>query len=181
MTVITIVDFEASGLEKESYPIQVAWNIDGSVESWLINPESTPGWSWWSREAELIHGIPRDFLLAHGSDAAEVVAAMCKQLAGRDIYSDAVGFDSFWCRRLFKAAAVDLEGLFQWKDFWFHINCYKPDSMVDSSSHACGQWRQRLRQEAMRNVMLPEHKADNDVRIRMEIYRLAVSGLFRDS
>jgi len=178
---LTIVDFEASGLEKESYPIQVAWNSGDHVESHLINPESTAGWTWWSGEAELIHGIPRQFLVDHGSDVIDVVAIMRQQLSGRQIYSDAVSYDAFWCRRLFEAAAVDMEGLFQWKDFWFHINRYKPDSIVDSSSHACGQWRQRLRQEAMRNVILPEHKADNDVRIRMEIYRLAVSGLFRDS
>jgi len=42
------LDFEASGLEPDSYPIQVAWNIGETVNSFLINPETADGWTWWS-------------------------------------------------------------------------------------------------------------------------------------
>jgi len=173
---ITIVDFEASGLEQQSYPIQVAWNIGEEVMSYLINPESTSGWAWWSKEAEAIHGIPRDFLVEHGRDVTEVAAIMHQQLAGWLVYSDAVSFDAFWYRRLFEAAGLDAEHLFEWRDFWFHVNRYKPDEIEECYSHACGEWRRQLKQEAIRNIILPEHRADNDVRIRMEIYRLAAAG-----
>ena len=171
---ITILDFEASGLEPDSYPIQVAWNVGDEITSFLINPMTADDWDWWSSESELVHGIPRDFLIEHGSHIQDVAAAMVEHLSGTLVYSDAVSFDSFWCRRLFDAAGIQDKLL--WRDFWFRINEGRPDSIPSSISWECGEWRRQLKQEALRNVILPEHKADNDVRIRMEIFRLATSG-----
>lgn len=171
---ITILDFEASGLESDSYPIQVAWNIGDEVTSFLINPLSADGWTWWNADSELIHGIPREFLIENGSDIAVVAAAMIEQLSGKLVHSDAVAFDSFWCKRLFDAAGV-LEKL-EWRDFWFRINKERPESLPDPYSWKCGEWRRRLKEQAIRNVILPEHRANNDVLIRMEIFRLAASG-----
>jgi len=62
---ITIVGFKASGLEKASYPIQVAWNIGRHVKSHLINPRFTSGWAWRSCEFGHIYGISRQFLVDH--------------------------------------------------------------------------------------------------------------------
>ncbi|NWF38536.1 hypothetical protein F3F96_05265 [Mariprofundus sp. NF] len=171
---ITILDFEASGLEEESYPIQVAWNIGEKVTSFLLNPETAEGWDWWNSESELVHGIPRAFLIEHGHDVSYVASVMLEQLSERLVYSDAVSYDSFWCHRLFEASGVQEK--LQWRDFWLRINEERPDSIPSSTSWECGEWRRQLKEEALRNVILPEHKADNDVRIRMEIFRLATSG-----
>ena len=171
---ITILDFEASGLEPDSYPIQVAWNIGKEVTTFLINPESTEEWVSWSSESELLHGIRRESLIENGSHIAVVAAAMIEQLSGKLVYSDAVSFDAFWCKQLFEAAGV-MESL-KWRDFWFRINMERPASIPNTCSWECGEWRRRLKEQAIRNVAQPEHRADHDVQIRMEIFRLAVSG-----
>jgi len=108
------------------------------------------------------------------SDVVDVAAAMREQLAGCNVYTDAVQFDSFWCKRLFEAAGKSAS--FEWRSFWYRINTYRPSSIEDVDSWECGDWRRRIKAEALRNIILPEHRADNDVRIRMEIYRLAASG-----
>jgi len=47
------IDFEASGLSDESYPIEVAWNnVDGTVESYLINTDCVTDWIYWDPNAE---------------------------------------------------------------------------------------------------------------------------------
>jgi len=59
---ITIIDFEASGLESDSYPIQVAWNINEEVHTHFINPDFVPEWEGWSTASEAVHGLSREFL-----------------------------------------------------------------------------------------------------------------------
>lgn len=103
MDVPIFIDFEASSLEPDSYPIEVAWNApDGSVESYLIRPAA--GWTDWSDYAELeIQHISGDMLSSEGRDAAWVAARMNEALAGRTVHSDAPEFDERWLRRLFEA------------------------------------------------------------------------------
>lgn len=65
------LDFEASSLSKQSYPIEVAWVFeDGRHRSHLIRP--TPEWTDWSHEAEQIHGISRSLLLTEGHSVHDV-------------------------------------------------------------------------------------------------------------
>jgi hypothetical protein len=52
---IVFLDFEASSLNKKSFPIEVAWVFqDGRSRSYLIRP--APEWIDWSDEAEEVHG-----------------------------------------------------------------------------------------------------------------------------
>lgn len=106
----TFVDFEASSLGNASYPIEVAWNIGEEIESHLIAP--CAGWTDWNRDAEAIHGIPRDELVASGKPAGFVVARMQAALGGRLVLSDNPDYDWFWCKRLFDAADTDPEFAF---------------------------------------------------------------------
>jgi len=168
---ITILDFEASGLEAESYPIQVAWNDGEEIHSYYINPETASDWTWWSEASEKVHGIPRDYLIKHGLPVEEVTAIMHSELAGKKVFSDAVEYDSWWCNRLFDESTFDVN--FQWGDFWRRVTREKPPTMHVPDSYEAGQWRQGLWDEVMASIGLRAHLADNDVRIRMEIFRLA--------
>lgn len=62
-----VIDFEASSLDENSYPIEVGVAIvrDGALTSWssLIRP--TPEWrsrDAWSRSSERVHQISREML-----------------------------------------------------------------------------------------------------------------------
>jgi hypothetical protein len=102
------LDFEASSLAMESYPIEVAWSLeDGSIESHLISPASVVDWTDWDAEAEKVHGIPRDEIIAHGKPPAWVCQRMNEQLAGKTLYTDAPRFDGRWLARLFEACSME--------------------------------------------------------------------------
>lgn len=106
-TSIIILDFEASGLHPESYPIQVGWFdvITGEQDGFYITP--APTWTYWDCNAQDVHGISRDFLVANGIDATEGAERLNARLAGKSVYSDAAGFDGYWLEELFYAADVD--------------------------------------------------------------------------
>jgi hypothetical protein len=98
------IDFEASSLSDNSYPIEVAWNsTDGSVESYLISPESMPSWTDWDSAAEEVHGIPREELIRNGKSPKWLCEHMAKQCGGSVFVSDAPPFDSRWLSVLFSA------------------------------------------------------------------------------
>lgn len=104
---VVILDLEASGLGRGSWPIEVglAWVEDGEIKTWssLIRPE--PDWHMdaWDPVAEEIHGISLEELRAAPS-ASSVAQDLLARLAGRPVYSDAPEFDGRWLRRLLDAA-----------------------------------------------------------------------------
>ncbi len=105
ISVPPIIDLEASGFGRGSYPIEVGFALeDRQVHSFLIKP--APGWLHWSVEAELIHGIPREQLLEEGLTPREVALKMNDMLRGKTLYSDAWSFDSSWMGRLFDEAEL---------------------------------------------------------------------------
>ena len=98
-----IIDIEASGFGRGSYPIEVGFaRPDGSVASQLIKPE--PEWTHWSDEAERVHGISRQQLAASGQSAREVALWLNRELDGQTLFSDSWGFDSSWLALLFHHA-----------------------------------------------------------------------------
>ena len=95
------MDFEASSLNKKSYPIEVAWSDEkGEIESYLIRPETS--WLDWEELAEKeVHGISREKLFDEGVSCEWLVGQMGCHLKGKNIYVDGGKFDLFWCQRLF--------------------------------------------------------------------------------
>jgi hypothetical protein len=90
------IDFEASGLDG-SYPVEFAFVLDdGLGDASLIRPEAS--WTHWDDEAERIHGISRDRLLAEGIPAADVArrAAVILGEPGTIVLSDAPEWDGAW-------------------------------------------------------------------------------------
>lgn len=98
-----VIDFEASGFGRGSYPIEVGFVLpDGRGDCMLILPQ--PEWEHWDPAAESLHGISRDVLERFGQPARTVVARLESQLAGRTVYSDGWGNDYSWLSTLYHAA-----------------------------------------------------------------------------
>ena len=171
LPMITIIDFEASGLESDSYPIQVAWNIGNTVHAHYINPDFVSEWQGWSMVSEGVHGLSREFLREHGEHPVDVAKHMNASLGDRVIYSDAVPFDKNWCERLFDASAIEMR--FSFADFWVELAKYAPSGIRGSGHYGMTEWTNMLLMQANKNVGLRAHLADNDVKVRMEIFRLA--------
>jgi len=92
---LAFLDFEASSLGKHGYPIEVAWVLaGGEEESHLIRP--APAWTDWSQEAQAIHGIPRERLMAEGKPVDEVARRMVAVLNGQALYATAPSWDGQW-------------------------------------------------------------------------------------
>lgn len=100
-----IIDVEASGLGRGSYPIEVGVALaDSQTECMIIRPEAD--WQHWDSRAEQLHGISRVVLEQHGRQVREVVEWLNDCLAGEPVYSDAWGNDSSWLALLFECAGV---------------------------------------------------------------------------
>ncbi len=100
-----VIDIEASGLGRGSYPIEVGLAMpDGSSYCMIIRPEED--WQHWDASAEALHGISRELLLKHGRSPREVARELNSMLAEQVAYSDAWGNDSSWLGLLFDAAEV---------------------------------------------------------------------------
>lgn len=113
MTLPVIIDIEASGFGKGSYPIEIGYFMpDGSSFCTLIRPE--PVWTHWDSSAEAVHGIAREQLASHGKPAIDVCLALNRSLRGQRIYCDAWSYDFVWLSVLYDA--VDLVPSFELRD-----------------------------------------------------------------
>ena len=83
----TILDVEASGFGRSSYPIEIGFVLpDGHAYCTLVRPE--PQWSHWDAQAEKLHHISRTLLQARGLPAYEVAQTLNARLQGQTVYTD---------------------------------------------------------------------------------------------
>ena len=99
----TVIDIEASGFGRGSYPIEIGFVLpDGRGDCMLIQPARQ--WRHWDPAAEALHRISRALLLAHGQPIDAVVDRLERQLHGLTVYSDGWGHDYSWLSRLYEEA-----------------------------------------------------------------------------
>ena len=104
------LDFEASSLAKDCYPIEIAWVFeDGRGQSYLIRP--LPAWTDWDPRAEAMHGISRQALLADGIPAEIVAKRTLEALADHDIYATSPPWDGKWLSLLLRAGGLPRHAL----------------------------------------------------------------------
>ncbi|WP_262298631.1 3'-5' exonuclease [Microvirga sesbaniae] len=104
------LDFEASSLGKQGYPIEVAWVFaNGEEESHLIRPAEA--WTDWDVKAGRVHGISREQLNAEGEPLDEVARRMVSVLTGRALYATAPSWDGKWLSKLLRAAGLPRHAL----------------------------------------------------------------------
>lgn len=92
---IVFLDFEASSLNRKSFPVEVAWVFEtGEGESHLIRPQ--PDWTDWEAEAEGIHGLSRERLEREGMPADALARRMMEVLGPHSLYASAPSWDGKW-------------------------------------------------------------------------------------
>lgn len=150
-----IVDIEASGFGRGSYPIEVGIALaDGSRHSFLIRPEE--GWHHWDENAAKLHCISKEQLATKGLSAILVARKLNSLLQGQVIYSDAWGFDSCWIGKLF-----DHVNLMQ----TFRIDALSRLLSVSEMD----QWYTE-KERVIRSLGLLPHRALNDACILQETF-----------
>lgn len=145
-----VLDIEASGFGRSSYPIEVGFVVpDGHAYCTLIRPEAH--WTHWDPQAELVHHIARPLILARGLPVQEVAQALNTQLAGQTVYSDGWANDYSWLGALFDAA--DLYPKFKLEN----LRALLSDTQAD-------QWHQ-VKAEISAERGPQRHRASADARL----------------
>ena len=80
------IDFEASGIAPDSYPIEVAVVSSETSFSSLIKPVRY--WTHWSFDVQDMHGLTQDHLLQEGDTPGAVAEPMNQLFSGQVLCSD---------------------------------------------------------------------------------------------
>ncbi|MEK8047551.1 hypothetical protein [Ideonella margarita] len=100
-----VIDVEASGFGRGSYPIEVGFVLpDGATVCTLVKPP--PHWTHWDGQAESLHGLTRELLDQHGRAPRDVAVLLNQHLAGTVIYCDSWAHDYAWLAVLFEEAGM---------------------------------------------------------------------------
>ena len=157
------LDFEASGLDANSYPIEVAWSLPSEeVRCYLIQP--VHDWvegAIWDNAAESLHGISFTSLKREGRDPTWLCQQMNAELNKHTVFCDGLSFDSFWLKRLFEVSADSPTfTLASMQDYCFDLRLGARQYEILSS-------------KARKRVGGKPHRADSDVRYLIELYKMA--------
>lgn len=155
-----VLDLEASGFGRGSYPIEVGFVAPrGGPFCSLIQP--LPEWRHWDDAAEALHGISREVLARCGKPAPWVAAELNRRLAGQTVYCDGWAHDYSWLARLFDAAG--LQPAFRLQDL-----------RVLLSEDEARSWH-RITQQVRSEQQLVRHRASTDARV-LQLALLRVKG-----
>ena len=172
------MDFEASSLSAESYPIEIAWStLDGPIKSYLINPETVSSWLDWSAKSEKIHGIDKQHLNDQGLHPDQVVEELLPYLSKYQLYTDAARYDQFWLMRLLEASSLNYPIIeIQEMDhlIWGllsnnHVQSF-PGANLDRQEFIT---QYELMKQDARSKCPGAHRAAWDVQYLLELYQLA--------
>lgn len=150
-----IIDVEASGFGRGSYPIEVGVALpNGDCFCAIICPDD--GWQHWDPEAEKLHGITRSILLAHGRSIVEVAQLLNQWIDGRVAYSDGWGNDYSWLGLLFECAGITQR--------------FTLDSLRSVMSEAQAAVWHQVKEQVISDSHFRRHRASNDARILQQTY-----------
>ena len=145
-----IIDFEASGFGRGSYPIEVGFVLpEGGSFCSLILP--APHWQHWDAQAEHVHHITRELLLRHGKPVPQVARQLNEQLRGKTLYSDGWANDYSWLGLLFDEADM--------------TPAFRLDNLRTLLKEAEAEAWHGCKAQVMADVQLPRHRASNDARV----------------
>ena len=165
------IDFEASSLNLDSYPIEVAWSLeDGSIESHLINPYAIDSWLDWDPMAQTLHGLSRNTLSNEGKHPKWVAQRMNEVLADKVLLTNAYEFDLDWCETLFKAA--DESMCFTFGDAWHVFGLQLNMERTAVSSQTVYHQLTQVSEQAWKQVSGEQHRASVDVQQLIEMWEI---------
>jgi hypothetical protein len=155
----SIIDLEASGFGKNSYPIEVGYILgNGDTFCSLIKPAE--GWDKWDESAEEVHGISQEILLNAGKPVSEIAQTINEQLSGNTIYSDAWGNDSSWLGLLFDEANMPMR---------FRMDSIR--SLLTEEQTAL--WHD-TKEKVIESISLKRHRASADAAILQKTFSLVI-------
>lgn len=160
-----VIDIEASGFGRGSYPIEVGFvTADLSLGCCLIKP--IDAWQHWCEKAENLHGIQRSLLKETGKSITWVAHWLNKNLNGLTVYSDAWANDMSWLGKLFEEAEV--------------IQRFKIDSILNLlSEEEKEQWTPMYHQ-VVAETNIGRHRASADaLNIQQTYFRLKMNRVAR--
>ncbi|MCF1742822.1 3'-5' exonuclease [Paradevosia shaoguanensis] len=171
IVVLIFIDFEASSLSKQSYPIEIGWVTEaGAEEGHLIRP--APIWTEWDARAELIHGLSRAQLSEEGEPHDLVCERVISVFGGNDIYASAPSWDGHWLSMLLRASGKPrhLLRLSGTSELFLAAARGRLGTTDDALAAAhIEQVRQSLKQPAQ------EHRAVSDARREWELWKALVA------
>nr|WP_315490704.1 hypothetical protein [uncultured Rhodoferax sp.] len=150
LAVPTVLDVEASGFGRNSYPIEIGFVLpNGHTFCTLVRPEAH--WTHWDAQAEATHHISRALILSRGVPVPEVARTINAKLAGQTVYSDGWVNDYSWIGALFDAA--DMSPAFKLENL-----------RVLLDEHEADQWH-TVKAEVTRERGVQRHRASADARL----------------
>ena len=150
-----VIDIEASGFGAGSYPIEVGVVLpEGGAYCSLISPQ--PDWTRWDSDAQRVHGISRELVIAHGRSVEEVASRLNDLLDHQTVYSDAWAFDFPWLALLFDRAGLALR---------FRVESLR--RIMTEDQQRC--W-EAARQQVTQELGLTRHRASSDAKILQLTY-----------
>ena len=151
----TILDVEASGFGRGSYPIEIGFVLaDQRSHCLLIKPDSE--WCMWDAGAERLHGIQRAHLQQRGVEIKTAAHVLNNALRGQTVYSDAWGNDQTWLALLFEYAGF--------------LPAFKLQTLRALLSETQLALWQPTKQAVIKELALSRHRASNDARILQLTY-----------
>ncbi|MFV1872448.1 MAG: hypothetical protein ACMZ64_03840 [Oleiphilus sp.] len=162
-----IIDVEASGFGKGSYPIEIGFITSEQVLGCsLIKPEDS--WTNWDTSAEQVHGISRTLLAQKGKSIQEIAHWLNGLFHGETIYSDAWMNDMCWLGRLFEDAEV--------------LQRFKLESLLSLLTEFEREAWAAEYQSVLAETKIIRHRASNDAKlIQMTYKRIKQKGLQKSS
>ncbi len=145
-----IIDIEASGFGKGSYPIEIGY-VDRQGKAWctLITPSDE--WKHWNDVAEELHHIKREALFAHGKSIDYVANHLNSVFLNQTIYSDGWLQDYTWLSRLYEKANVSPH---------FKLE----DLRTILTPHQAAIWH-RTKQSIIDELKISRHRASADAKV----------------
>src|SRR5258706_1537983 len=145
-----VLDIEASGFGRDSYPIEVGFVLpSGESRCMLIRPAAH--WTHWDAAAERLHQISRECLMQDGLAIRDVVEELNATLYDCTVYTDGWGHDYSWL-----AALCDVAG---------RVPTFRLESLralLDEDE--AERWAQ-TKQQVANELALPRHRASADARL----------------
>ncbi|MDL2339156.1 MAG: hypothetical protein QFE16_15060 [Pseudomonadota bacterium] len=157
----TMLDIEASGFGRASYPIEIGYVLpDGGSYCTLIRPEAN--WTHWDPEAQQLHHIARDTAVLHGRPPIDIARHLNDALFGQTVYTDGWANDYSWLGALFDAADLSPS---------FHIENLRALLSDTEAEH----WH-AIKDQVGREMKLQRHRASSDARLlQMTLRRLRMT------
>lgn len=123
-----------------------------------------PHWSFWSTEAEAVHGISREHIECHGLWPETIASKLNNILRGETVYCDSVAWDGFWLNVLFSDCAIHCE-----------FKLFDIQELLLDSDSALEKYVSE-RQQLVDSGDFREHRALDDARMTLLALQKALSG-----